>query len=79
VKKLYWGRNVSKTADVVTHVSAGATVAGSAAFFSMEWWNHNSAGIIAICAVFGALISLISFIVARYKDAKAKKNVVIDP
>ena len=78
-RKHYWGRRfmpTEETANVVTHVSAGVTVTGGAAFFSMQWWNENSAGIVAICAVLGLLISLISFVlgrIARYRTMKEQR------
>ena len=79
VKRPYWGHKMAghqvtqHTADMVTHISAGATVAGGAAFFSMQWWNENSAGVVAICAVIGALISITSFILGRIAKRRADK------
>ena len=60
---------IEHAAHVVTQ--AGAVVAGSSfATFSMGWWNTNSAGIVAMAAVFGAICSLIGLSVSWYYSIK---------
>lgn len=55
---------------------AGATIAvtpGAAKLLSMEWWNENSAGVVAICAVIGATISILGFIVNQWHKGSIQR------
>lgn len=58
-------------ADLVTKVGAGIAVApGAASILSIEWWNENSAGIVAMCAAVGAGISVASFLFGLWHSGK---------
>lgn len=51
---------IGQISSAVTQTGAGVAVMS---FFSMQWWNENSAGILAICGAIGAVFSVAGFIV----------------
>lgn len=67
-------QKVDHIANSVTQ--AGAAVAAApavATVFSMQWWNENSAGVVALCALAGAIISFTSFMFTQWRNGNLKK------
>jgi len=63
---------IEHTANIVSKAGAAVAITPCAAsFFSMEWWNENSAGIVAICAAIGATVSVLGFAIGQYRRHKA--------
>ncbi len=55
-------------AEIAQHGGAAVAMGSAAIGFTnnaMGWLNHNSAGILALCGIVGALISLAGFLVRR--------------
>ena len=53
---------IDQIATTMTHTGAGVAL-GS--FFSLDWWNANSAGILAICGAVGAFVSVLGFVLGQ--------------
>lgn len=51
---------IDQVSNMVTQTGASVAVMS---FFSMQWWNENSAGILAICGAIGAVFSVAGFVV----------------
>lgn len=64
---------VDQVANGVTQAGAAvATAPAVATIFSMQWWNENSAGVVALCALAGAVISLASFMFTQWRNGNLK-------
>ena len=62
---------IESAANIVTHAGAGVAV-GS--FFTLSFWNENSAAIVAMAAVGGFALSLVSFIFSRVHASKRRER-----
>lgn len=54
---------IEQAAQAVMH---GGAVVSVSSMFTLPWWNENSAGIVAMAAVLGALSSIVGLIVSLY-------------
>lgn len=65
---------VDDVANATTQIGAAvATAPAVATVFSMQWWNENSAGVVALCAFAGAIISFSSFMFTQWRNGNLKK------
>jgi hypothetical protein len=67
--------HIERASDMTTKL--GATVAATpwvCEVCNIAWWNENSAGVMAICAAIGAVISIAGFIVGRFSSNSASKK-----
>lgn len=65
---------IDNVATHVTQVSAAVAVTPAvASIFSIQWWNYNSAGVVAICAAIGAMVSVISFLLQQWYRGNFRK------
>ena len=63
-----------KIDQISTIVTQGGASIAVGSFFSMHWWNENSAGILAICGAIGVLISMAGFIVNYFHKKKIRER-----
>lgn len=62
---------IEQASNTVAQVGAAIAVTP---FFTMQWWNENSAGIVAICAAIGAVVSIISFLFGQWHRRQHRKK-----
>lgn len=68
---------VARMSNRMEQVAQSATQGGAiitvSAFFSLGWWNENSAAIVAMAAVFGAVCSGVGLAVSIYLKYRERR------
>ena len=65
---------IEQVSTTVSKISATIAVTpGVASVFSLQFWNDNSSGIVAMCALVGAIITVATFCLSQWRIRKKSK------
>jgi len=65
---------IEQVSTTVSKISATIAVTpGVASIFSLQFWNENSSGIVAMCALVGALVTVATFCLSQWRIRQKSK------
>ena len=66
--------SIDRISSITTKAGAVvATTPGLCKICGIEWWNENSAGVVALCAVVGAIVTVLSYVGGQWHKGNIQR------